>query len=77
MFIILRTGINNFYRIRDPELKIYCLAMTLIAFALNLGNYPQEALVQLPVSIYFYLVIALINITYNLDQEKNARLDQL
>lgn len=77
MFIILRTGINNFYRIRDPELKVYCLAMTLIVFALNLGNYPQEALVQLPTSVFFYLVVALINITYNLDREKNARLDQL
>lgn len=76
MFIILKTGINNFYRIRDPELKTYCLAMTLIVFALNLGNYPQEALVQFPVSIYFYLVIALINVTYKLDQEKNKQLNQ-
>ena len=71
MFIILKTGINNFYRIRDPELKTYCLAMTLIVFAFNLGNYPQEALVQFPSSIYFCLVIALINITYRLDKEKN------
>lgn len=77
MFIILKTGINNFYRIRDPELKTYCLAMTLIVFALNIGNYPQEALVQFPVSIYFYLAVALINITYNLDQQKNAQQDQL
>lgn len=76
MFIILKTGINNFYRIGDPELKTYCLAMTLIVFALNLGNYPQEALVQFPVSIYFYLVIALINVTYKLDQEKNKQLNQ-
>lgn len=76
MFVILKTGINNFYRIRDPELKTYCLAMTLIAFALNLGNYPQEALVQFPTSIYFYLVIALINLTCNLDQEKNKQLNQ-
>ena len=76
MFVILKTGINNFYRIRDPELKTYCLAMTLIAFALNLGNYPQEALVQFPTSIYFYLVIALINITCQLDQEKNRLSNQ-
>lgn len=76
MFTILKTGINNFYRIRDPELKTYCLAMTLIVFALNLGNYPQEALVQFPVSIYFYLVIALINVTYKLDREKNKPFNQ-
>ena len=77
MFQILKTGINNFYRIRDPELKMYCLAMTLIVFAFNLGNYPQEALVQFPSNIYFYLIIALINITYRLDQEKNNNQDSL
>lgn len=77
MFIILKTGINNFYRIRDPELKTYCLAMTLIAFAFNLGNYPQEALVQFPSSIYFCLVIALINITYRLDKEQNEPVKKL
>ncbi|WP_225975509.1 O-antigen ligase family protein [Panacibacter ginsenosidivorans] len=72
MFIILKTGIKNYYRIRDPELKAYCLAMVLIVFAFNLGNYPQEALVQFPSNIYFYLVVALINITYRLDIEKNG-----
>ena len=68
MFAILRTGINNFYRIRDPELKSYCLAVTLIVFTLNIGNYPQEALVQFPSNIYFYLTVALINVTYLLDK---------
>ena len=71
MFIVLKTGINHYYRIRDPELKTYCLAMVLIVFAFNLGNYPQEALVQFPSNVYFYLVVALINITYRLDIEKN------
>jgi putative inorganic carbon (HCO3(-)) transporter len=70
IFIILKTGIENYYRIRDPELKSYCLAMILIVFAYNIGNYPQEALVQFPSNVYFYLVAALINITYKLDQEK-------
>lgn len=69
MFIILKTGINNYYKIKDPELKSYCLAMVLIVFALNIGNYPQEALVQFPTNIYFYLVVALSSITSRLDQE--------
>jgi len=77
MFVILKTGINNFYRIRDPELKTYCLAMTLMVFALNLGNYPQEALVQFPTTIYFYLIIALINVTYRLDLEKNGPIEKM
>jgi len=72
MFTILKTGINYYYRIRDPELKTYCLAMILIVFAFNIGNYPQEALVQFPSNVYFYLVAALINILYKLDIEKNG-----
>ncbi|TCD01692.1 O-antigen ligase family protein [Pedobacter psychroterrae] len=69
MFIILATGISNYYLIKDPELKNYCLAMTLIVFALHIGNYPQEALVQLPTNVYFYLFVALINITLRLDRK--------
>jgi O-antigen ligase len=74
MFIILKTGINHYYAIRDPELKTYCMAMTLIVFAFNIGNYPQEALVQFPSNIYFYLVTALITVTYQLDKQKNPQL---
>lgn len=69
MFTILYTGIRNYYRIKDPELKTYCLAMVLIVFAFNIGNYPQEALVQFPSNIYFYLVVALINVTMALDKK--------
>ena len=67
MFTILRSGILNYYSIKDPMLKSICLSMLLIAFAINIGNYPQEALVQFPMNIYFYLVAALINITKQLD----------
>ncbi|HEY0899630.1 MAG TPA: O-antigen ligase family protein [Sphingobacteriaceae bacterium] len=77
MFVVLRAGIMNFFAIRDPELKSYCLAMVLIVFALNIGNFPQEALVQFPTNIYFYLVIALINITYRLDQQKSGPMERI
>lgn len=73
MFTIMKTGINNYYRIRDPELKAYCLAATLIVFALNFGNYPQEALVQYPSNVYFYLVTAIITVSYRLDQQQNRQ----
>jgi putative inorganic carbon (HCO3(-)) transporter len=72
MFIVLKTGINNYFKIKDPELKTYCLAMVLIIFAINIGNFPQEAIVQFPLNVFFYLFIALINVTYRLDQEKQA-----
>jgi O-antigen ligase len=69
LFVMLRAGILNYFRIRSPELKSYCLAMILIIFVLTIGNYPQEALVQFPTSIYFYLVAALAGITWQLDKE--------
>ncbi|MET0391847.1 MAG: O-antigen ligase family protein [Chitinophagaceae bacterium] len=72
LFLILKMSINNYYAIRDPELKTYCLAMTLILYAFTIGNYPQEALVQYPSNIYFYLVVALVSITYQLDRKKQA-----
>lgn len=72
IFIILKKGINNYFKIKDPELRSYCLAMVLIIFALNVGNFPQEALVQYPLNVYFYLFAAIINISYRLDQQKQA-----
>jgi putative inorganic carbon (HCO3(-)) transporter len=77
MFFILREGINNYFTIRNKELKTYCMAMLLIVFAYNIGNYPQEALVQFPSNIYFYLVVAIINITKIIDdKEEEKRLKQ-
>ena len=73
MFVILKTGIKNYYQIKDPELKNYCLAMLLIVFALNIGNYPQEAFVQFPSSIYFYLAVALLNVTWLLDKQQQKK----
>ncbi|MDB5126453.1 MAG: O-antigen ligase protein [Mucilaginibacter sp.] len=77
MFVILKTGINNYYLIKNPELKTYCLAMVLIIFVFNIGNYPQQALVQYPSNILFYLACALLNVTLRLDrQERKAETDK-
>ncbi len=70
MFVFLRTGINNYYLIKDPELKSYCMAMVLVLFALNIANYPQEALVQFPTSILFVMAAATVQVCYRLDREK-------
>ncbi|MFA6083048.1 O-antigen ligase family protein [Mucilaginibacter sp.] len=70
MFVILKTGINNYYLIKNPELKNYCLAMVLVIFVLNVGNSPQQALVQYPSNILFYLASALLIVTLRLDKEQ-------
>ena len=69
-FVIMYKGIHYFYLIKDPELKSYCLAMLLIIFAFDVGNYPQQALVQYPSNILFFLAVAIINITMRLDLEQ-------
>jgi len=66
-FVIMYKGIQYYYMIRDPELKTYCLGMILIIFAFDIGNYPQQALVQYPSNILFFLAMAILNITMRLD----------
>jgi len=68
--VILYRGIYYYYVIKDPELKTYCLAMILIIFAFNIGNYPQQAFVQYPSNILFYLAVAIMGVTMRLDVEQ-------
>ncbi len=75
IFVVLKTGINKYFQIKNPELQTYCLAMVLIIFALTVGNFPQEAFVQFPLSVYFYLFIAIMNITHRLDQEEQQNIE--
>ena len=72
-FVILYKGIDYFYRIRDPELKAYCLAMILIIFAFDIGNYPQQAFVQYPSNIMFFLATAILVITIRLDKNQQEQ----
>jgi putative inorganic carbon (HCO3(-)) transporter len=73
MFTALYVGLKNYFTIKDPELRAICLAMLLIVFAMSLGNYPQEAIVQYPLSIYFYLILAIITLTKIFDNQKNGK----
>jgi len=77
-FIVLYKGITYYYLIKDPELKSYCLAMVLIIFALDIGNYPQQSTVQYPTNILYFLALALINVTMRLDieQRQPGKIDQ-
>jgi hypothetical protein len=49
------------------------MAMVLVVFAFNIGNFPQQAIVQYPSNIIFYLSIAIIVACMRLDlQQQNA-----
>jgi hypothetical protein len=69
-FVILYKGITYYYLIRDPELKSYCLAMILFIFAFDVGNFAQQAFVQYPSNILFYLAMAILVVTRRLDLEQ-------
>lgn len=73
VFTILRAGILNYFTIKDPELKSYCLAGLMVVFALNFGNYPQEAIVQYPSNYLFYLMAAMLTITKRIDDQQNKQ----
>lgn len=75
MFTILRVGIINYYSIKDPSLKSFSLSLVLIVFAFNIGNYPQEALVQFPSNVYFYLVTALMVVVKRIDDQQQKEIN--
>ncbi len=75
IFTVLKTGINYYYKIRDPQLKSFLLAMLLVIFAWNIGNFPQEAFVQYPSNVLFFLSIALMVVIYRIDVQQNLATD--
>jgi hypothetical protein len=75
IFVILKTGINNYFKIIDPQLKSYSLAVVLIVFIWNIGNFPQQAIVQYPSNVLFFLAVALMVSIYRIDQQQNLAAD--
>ncbi len=60
LFIIMRTGIKNYFSVRDPLIRTYYQVCLTFLFTLIIANYPQEAITQLPTSFLFYIVIAML-----------------
>lgn len=59
LFVAMRMTIFYFVRVKDPKVKVVYLALATVFFQLALANYPQEAIVVLPTSIIFYLMLAM------------------
>ncbi len=60
LFMVLRTSIRYYLRVGDPRIKTIYLAITCVFFILTLASYPQEAIVQLPTSILFSTMLAVM-----------------
>lgn len=60
LFVIVRMGIRYYLRVKNEQMKIIYLAITTMMFMLILASFVQEAIVQLPTSIHFYICLAII-----------------
>lgn len=60
IFQVLRWGIYYYFRVRDPMIKNLYLAINTVFFMLVIASYPQEAILQVPTSIIFYILLAAI-----------------
>lgn len=60
LFTILKTGIKNYYKIKDPEIKAYHLGLLIVLFSLSVANYPQQAISLFPTIFIFFIASALL-----------------
>lgn len=59
-FMILKTGIQGYFRSHDPTIKNYFLAISSMLFLLSVANYPQEAATLAPTSFILYVFMAIL-----------------
>ena len=57
---IMIVGVRNYFKINNPNLKLFQAAFVSIAFALILSNYTQPALVELPLIVLFMIIAAFL-----------------
>ena len=66
---IIHFGTYCYLRVKHPTIKIVYLCITTMMFMLILASYPQEAIVQLPTSIFFYVSLAIMARLKDFEQE--------
>ncbi len=69
LYTVMKVGVNNHFRLRDPKIKNYSLALLTVMYTLIVANFPQEAIGQIPTSLIFFLIIALVNKLKDYDDE--------
>jgi putative inorganic carbon (hco3(-)) transporter len=73
----LKTGIYYYFRVKDPQIKSYYLGLITVIFILFVANYPQEAIVQLPTSLVFYIFLAAIARLKDFDPAFNNQIEEI
>lgn len=67
--IILKTAVDNYFRIRDPDLKYAVLAMSCVVFSLFVVSYVQQVINQIPTSMLFWAAVAIIHNSRTIDEK--------
>jgi O-antigen ligase len=73
LFVIMKVGLNNHFRIKDPKIKAYSLSLLTVMYVLIVANFPQEAIGQIPTSLIFFIIIALLNKLRDFDKQIQER----
>jgi len=58
LFVVLKEVTYYYVRVRDPIIKNHYLGIYLVIIILTTASYPQEIIVQLPISLIFYIYLA-------------------
>jgi putative inorganic carbon (HCO3(-)) transporter len=74
IFIVLYVGIKDYFRIKDKLLKSYALGMLTVVYCLALANFPQEAIGQYPISLLFFVAIAIVNKCRQFDEASQQKI---
>jgi hypothetical protein len=59
-FVVLRSGINNFFSMNDPVLKTYLLAYIVPFMALSVAHFTQDAMFTKPMNVIIVATYALV-----------------
>lgn len=59
-FIVMLSGINNFFRMEDPLLKTYMLAYIVPFLALSVAHFTQDAMFTKPMNVIVFATYALV-----------------
>ena len=59
-FVFLRQGIHGYFNSKNPEFKAVFLASVLTLFGYVVAQYSQVAIGQMPGSLMFYSLLAVI-----------------
>ena len=69
-YIVLRTGIKYFYRVRDPDVQTLYVAHLVSVFSLFIAQFSQLAIGQYPNGLYFYSALAIFMKLHKYDSSK-------